>query len=155
DKLKAARSYPDEDADRDRLEEINEELAAIDATQQAAKPAPLPTDEQTILNKFGPDGLKRYQQAKARRLDRLREVEEAHRVYKKTGQIPQTKQPFAWIEIKEGRLMNRAERYDALVKEHGTPYAPVDTKYLTVEEFKDEVEARAKANEKSGWDKFK
>jgi hypothetical protein len=128
---------------------------------KAAYRATLPPEEQAILDNDGPEKLKIYQKSKADQNAALavtdREAAEAHRIYKSTGKIPPTKYPFTLAEIEEGRMMTRPERYDAMVKEHGTPYA-MDTKYMTHEEYKDEVEERAKAakaNEKSTLGKVK
>src|SRR5262249_15289040 len=123
---------------------------ALKSYQEGKAHAALPIDEQNVLNAGGDSALKSYQEGKAL----SPELQEAHRIYKTTGQVPQTKHPFAWIEMMEGRVMNRAERMDAMLAAQGKQL-PVDTRYLTLEEFKDEVEAREKANEKSGWDKFK
>lgn len=78
------------------------------------------------------------------------EVAEAHRIYMSTGQIPQTKTPFSWIEIKIGRLMSRSERYDTMMVKQGKPFAEVgdvtgdnrDPEFLTRQEFHDEFWAR-------------
>jgi hypothetical protein len=148
-------SYVGEDADRARLTEINEKLEAnaalMQATQPApvAKPAPLPADEQAILSTYGPDGLKMYQEQKAGIADRQKEVVEAHKSYKATGQIPQTKNAYAWIEIMEGRLMDRAKRMDAMLTKQGKTVPQMgdvndtDPVYLTKDEFIAETKKRA------------
>jgi hypothetical protein len=85
--------------------------------------------------------------------DPRREVAEAHRIYKETGQVPQTQNQRAPIEIKEGRLMSRAERYDAMLAEQGKANPQVndlvrdkrDPDYLTKQEFHDEFFKREEA----------
>ncbi len=82
-----------------------------------------------------------------------REVAEAHRIYKETGQVPQTQNQLAPIEIKEGRLMSRAERYDAMLAQQGKAHPQVDDlvrdkrdpDYLTKQEFHDEFFKREEA----------
>ena len=106
----------------------------------------LPGDEQAIKTFYGDDALKLYQQTKAKQA----EVMQAHDIYQKTGQIPQTKTPFSWIEIKEGKLMSRSERYDAMLKKQGKENPELgdvtgdnrDPEYLTKQEFHDEFWAR-------------
>jgi hypothetical protein len=108
----------------------------------------LPVDEQNVLHTGGSDALESYQQGKAL----SPELQEAHRVYKATGQIPQTKHAFAGIEIMEGRLMSRAERMDAMLKAKGWQYPDlepatvrlVDPAYLTDDEYRAETIQRAK-----------
>ena len=116
----------------------------------------LPEDEQNVLFTQGPGVLKSYQQGMALHADRQREVVEANRVYNATRQIPQTKNHFARIEITEGRLMDQAERMDALLKEKGWKFPDLDpdtvrhvdySAYLTVEEFRAETIKRMKAEQ--------
>ncbi|HEX6703720.1 MAG TPA: hypothetical protein VF169_03085 [Albitalea sp.] len=114
-----------------------------------AAPPALPIEEQNILAIGGPDALKQYQEGKARMV----EVMQAHRVFLATGQIPQTRTPFAWIEILEGKTMSRSERYDAMLRSQGKPIAVSgdvadddrDPVYLSKQEFKDEFWSREKA----------
>lgn len=120
---------------------------------KAKKPDTLPADENIIGADFGDEALHLYQQEK----ERAQEVKTAHEIYMKTGKIPQTKASFAWIEIKEGRLMTRTERYDlmvaAMIKEQGDPEQTTplvddvvndnrDPEYLTKQEFHDEFWGR-------------
>src|SRR5205823_13240767 len=121
------------------------------AKQAATAPATprLPPDEQMLLTAGGPEALKLYQAGKAR----TAEVRQAHRTFQATGQIPQTKTPFAWIEILEGRTMSRSERYDAMLQAQGKSGAGIDDVttderdpvYRTKEEFREEFWAREKA----------
>lgn len=119
------------------------------AKAAASAPAALPHDEQVVLNFAGPAALKLYQQDKAEK----REVQEAHRVFVATGQITQTKTPFAWIEILLGKPMTRSERYDAMLAAQGKPIAVKDDVdrderdpvFLTKDEFDAEFWARETA----------
>jgi peptidoglycan hydrolase-like protein with peptidoglycan-binding domain len=138
-----------------------------DAVPAKAPPKPLTPDEEYILKAGGEAALKTYQEAKAGRADREREVAEANHVYKATGQVPKTKNSFALIEIKEGRVMSREERMDAMLQTQGKSESDlddddlkgikVDPDYLTKQEFFDEVIARRKKHEeeRSTWDKAK
>lgn len=83
------------------------------------------------------------------------ELADAHKVYAKTGKIPQTRYPWSWIEIKERRSMSRAERDDAMVKKMPKASGDIatvedvnfdnrDPEYLTKAEFKAEFDARLK-----------
>ena len=82
--------------------------------------------------------------------DPRREVAEAHRIYKETGELPQTRNQLAPIEIKEGRTMSRAERYDAMLAKQGKTFAGIDAlerddrdpSYVTRREFVEEASAR-------------
>lgn len=120
---------------------------------KAKKPETLPADEGIIRGTLGDEALHLYQQEK----ERAQEVKIAHEIYMKTGKIPQTKASFAWIEIKEGRLMTRAERYDlmvaSMINEQGDPKQTTplvddvvndnrDPEYLTKQEFHDEFWGR-------------
>src|ERR1700752_372860 len=70
------------------------------AIQASAPKRELPADEVTWREKYGEVSLRMYQDAKAR----MAEVKAAQKVYQATGTMPQTKTPFAWIEIKQGTL---------------------------------------------------
>jgi hypothetical protein len=82
-----------------------------------------------------------------------RELAGAHRTYKETGQVPQTWNQLSPIEIKEGRLMSRAERYDAMLAAQGKTHLQVDDlvrdkrdpAHLTKQEFHEEFFAREEA----------
>lgn len=122
--------------------------AVITANLSQKAGGSLSPDEQFYKSQFGDEVLKYYRDQKQSSV----EVRTAHDIYEKTGQIPQTKHPFAWIEIKEGRVMTRGERYDAMIQKQGKPN-PVtgdlvddnrDPEYLTKEEFHDEFWAREK-----------
>jgi hypothetical protein len=195
-------SYPEEDADRSRLENINGQLDDLGSIPtagpkpQAKAASPPQADNRptagemvaqdkkaalikrahdlgyddgmngesknagtmadweevkadpSLLPALQPSYLKGFGEAVPQRQN---ELVEAHKAYKSTGQIPQTKKPYAWIEIKEGRMMTRAERMDAMLKAQGKPLptmdmlgnGEVDQEYLTFEEFKQEVLKRA------------
>lgn len=85
--------------------------------------------------------------------DARAEVAEAHRIYKSTGQVPQTLNQLSPIEIREGRLMSQAERYDAMLAKQGKSHPQIgdlvhdrrDPDYLTKQEFKDELFKREQA----------
>ena len=79
------------------------------------------------------------------------DLAQAHRVFEATGQIPQTKHPFAWIEIQTGKMMTQAERYDAFMTKIGKNPRDVafyenniniDPVYITPEEFHAQHKAR-------------
>lgn len=78
------------------------------------------------------------------------EIQEAHRAYLATGEMFQTRVPVSWIEIKKGKPMSRAQRYDEMLVKHGVPLAQVedvvmnnfDPEYLTQKEFEEEFYAR-------------
>lgn len=112
----------------------------------------LPPDELFSKTFFGDDFLKTYQKDK-------KDLASAHEAYVKTGKIPQASTHFTVIEIKEGKAMSRAERYDAMVaamnkKQGGAGESAIllgdvendnrDPDYLTKEEFHDEFWAREK-----------
>jgi hypothetical protein len=200
-------SYPEEDADRLRLKQINAQLGDLGPIPTPApKPQPQvdsrPTagelvarDKQAALIKRAhelgfADGLNgKYGNAGAMAdraevkgdptilpmlqgpyakgfgeavPQRQNELVEAHKTYKATGRIPQTKQPYAWIEIKEGRMMSRAERMDAMLKAQGRPYPTMDMvgdlkvnqQYLTFKEFEEEVKNRAKVEHQQCEDEY-
>lgn len=90
--------------------------------------------------------------------DVSREVQEAHRHWLLTGEIPQTRWPFSWAEIKVGKPMTRSERYDFMLKLQNRS-EPVtvgdltddrvypgegarDPEFLTHQEFEDEFYER-------------
>jgi hypothetical protein len=118
-------------------------------TEYAQKPS---DDTEKFFAGFGEKTLEAYRKGKAAGAEANRELAEAHRIYKATGKIPQTKVPFSWIEIKEGKHMNRAERYDAMLKKQGKEYPMLedihndnrDPEYLTKEEFQEEFWQREK-----------
>src|SRR4029453_6300512 len=109
---------------------------------------------------YGKENLPAYNEY----MDRAEEVAEAHRVYMTAGRIPHTKSPFLSIEIKEGRLMTRAERYDEMVKKlgKGKALAAMDDitydnrapEYLTQAEFKEEYWARYEAERDNCYDEY-
>ena len=119
----------------------------------ASPPPPLPPDEQFQKTMGGDAALHSYQQAKALGAEVHRELAEAHRTYQATGRIPQTRIPFSFAEIKAGRTMSVAERYDAMLRQHGVDHAVFadaeggspDPEFLTADEFKREVHAREHA----------
>lgn len=152
-----------------RLAELYEERKQLLARRASySTPAPTrPTQsparaaaEQAFEATFGKENLPVFNEA----MDRVEEVTEAHRVYMTTGQIPQTKSSFMAIEIKEGRLMTRAERYDAMVRKLGMgktiaqiddiTYDNRDPEYLTQEEFKEEYWARYHAERDNCYDEY-
>src|SRR5262249_48442124 len=71
DKLNSG-SYPGEDADHSRLDEINRKLASIAATETVVKPAPLPPDEETMQKRGGGGVKKSYKGGRARNADKER-----------------------------------------------------------------------------------
>jgi len=102
----------------------------------------LPADEAAFRAKHGDEGLRIYRDVKARKA----EVEQAHEIYEQTGRIVPTKTQLARIEIMEGRLMSRGERYDAVVKAaamNGTTVDRIAEYYLTPAEFVAETTERA------------
>jgi hypothetical protein len=106
-------------------------------------------DEQLFQDLWGDDERRSYQQYKGR----AAELAQAHQIYLATGQIAQTWDPFPLIEIKEGKLMTRAERYDAMLEKQGKDNADLttndwDAEYLSEQEFHDELFARHRAE----WD---
>jgi hypothetical protein len=84
--------------------------------KHSAEIAKLPGDEQAMDHAFGDEALKNYQQAKQQALSRAQELAQAHDTFLKTGKVPATKIPFLPIEVKLGKSMSRAERYDAMVE---------------------------------------
>jgi hypothetical protein len=122
-------------------------------TANAPQTATLPDDEKYILQNHGEDALRYYQKNKGMSAQVKRDLAEAHRIYKSTGKIPQTKTSFSGIEVKEGRLMERSERYDAMLKKQGKTHAEMgdvlgdyrDADYLSKDEFKEEFDSRRKA----------
>jgi hypothetical protein len=113
---------------------------------------PLSPDEQYVRVAWGEEFLQTYRLSK----ERNTEIIHAHQIYKATGRIPQTKNAFSFIEIKEGRLMSRAERYDAMLQKQGKDNPIVrdliednrNSEYLTAQEFHDEFYKRHQAE----WD---
>jgi len=127
--------------------------AAPQPRENVSAPVRLQADEQAVLDGAGPAALAAFREGQASVANPKRELADAHRIYKETGRIPQTKWPFAWIEIKEGRRMTRSERYDAMAAKpgHENPTAAdvgeghIDPEYLTQDEFRDEFYLRAQA----------
>ncbi len=129
--------------------------AANGSSSGAPPPKPataLTPDEEFVRDMLGDDFLQSYQETKGN-------LAQAHEAYVKTGKILPTKSKLAPIEIKEGKLMSRAERYDAMVagmlQKQGDPTKTNpqvddvtqdnrDPDYLTKEEFHDEFWAREK-----------
>jgi hypothetical protein len=116
--------------------------------------------EQAFEAAFGKENLPVFNEY----MDRTEEVVEANRVYRTTGQIPPTKSPLFPIEIKEGRTMTRAERYDAMVIKLGRgktiaqiddiTYDNRDPDYLSQGEFKEEYWARYHAERDDCYDEY-
>jgi hypothetical protein len=106
-----------------------------------------------MISTYGREAFDHYRKAQQAGAEMKRELADAHRAYKSTGKVPQTKVPFLPIEVKEGRVMDRSERYDAMLKKQGKTHAEMDdvigdyrnADYLTKEEFKAEFDSRRKA----------
>jgi|GEM_PF-5261615 hypothetical protein len=104
-----------------------------------------PANQRVIHTPFGIVDVGALEQA-------AQELTAAHNVYLKTGKVPPTRNPWSWFEIKTGKPMSRAERYDAMVKKlgNGSQFAELgdvtndnrDPEYLTKQEFSDEFWAR-------------
>src|SRR4029077_18946857 len=72
--------------------------------RQVAAQQDEPADEKAVRAALGEDGVRRFK-------DMKNDLAEAHRAFEATGQISQTKHPFAWIEIQTGKMMTQSERY--------------------------------------------
>ena len=128
-------------------------LAPLGVQRDAAGASPPMTpSEQLVQSTFGDAGVQAVRQYQSK----AAELAAVHRVYLATHQIPATWTSFAIIEIKEGRLMTRAERYEAMLKKQGKDQPVMndlfidarDPEYVTKEEFHDEFLARHRAE----WD---
>jgi hypothetical protein len=110
----------------------------------------LPDDEKTFAKVGGQGMLQNYQDLKLVNSQVQAELDNAHQTYLKTGQIPQTKAPLSGIEIEQGHLMSRAERYDAMRKSQGVDpdnleNDDLDNKYMRADEFRGEKHDRINA----------
>ena len=135
---------PERDHLVSELQQLHAEQLARSRRREAQAPKP-------VQHAFGSVGFATDMVEQARR--QAQELAQAHRIWLATGQIPQTRTPFSWIEIKKGIPMSRARRYDAMMLKQGQPYAQIedvtvdnrDPEYLTQQEFKDEFWSRVNA----------
>lgn len=102
-----------------------------------------PPDVQFIRAEFGDEAAEAYKAM-------TKDLSDAHQAFQATGKILPTKFPFSEVEIREGHMMSRSERYDAMLKKQGKDFATMgdvvdDNRfpdYLTKQEFKDELMER-------------
>ena len=102
--------------------------------------------------------FKGFQAAIPKRVDELARLISSTR----PRAVPATKYPFMKVEIREGRLIDRAERMDAMLKAQGKPLptmdsiglGEVDEDYLTIKEFREEVVKRTKVEHDACKDEY-
>src|SRR5581483_3845128 len=117
-------------------------------------------DDEKMMARLGDEALWLYRRRKAFNAlpnDMDRQVAWAHDIYTKTGQIA-TRYPLTDAEIKEGKVMTRAERYEKFLASQGHDPAKLFRKgeldfakrneFLTDSEFESEHQLRLKAEEK-------
>jgi hypothetical protein len=94
--------------------------------------------------------------------DVKRDIEDAHRAFGLTGQIPQTQYPHSLAEIKLGKPMSRRERYDLMMELQGRKH-PLemdvrqdlrDPEILGKEEFEQEYRSRIAAEKDACDDEY-
>ena len=94
--------------------------------------------------------------------DVTRDIEDAHRAFGLTGQVPQTQYPHLPVEIKVGKPMSRRERYDLMMKLQGREH-PLETdvredlrdpEILGKEEYMKEYRSRIAAEQEACDDEY-
>ena len=94
--------------------------------------------------------------------DVKRDIEDAHRAFGLTGQVPQTQYPHSLAEIKLGKPMSRRERYDLMMELQGRKH-PLemdvrqdlrDPEILGKEEFEQEYRSRIAAEKDACDDEY-